>query len=458
MEDFAFSDHFFRFLDQLVSIVKDKRTKARLREMAVAVIAAANPKTLTKVIEYNKDYGDLDLNHEDWTSTYRALSEGQWSLNDLSYALLDMALEFVEDADVLMVAVDDTLLRKTGRCIPGCSYARDPLSPPFQTNLIWGERTLCVSVIICASSLSSYRAIPLFFQATPSVKIPSKASKAERATAKEAKKKSRMSVVGRELVNEIRRRLDSIGLEKKKLVVCGDGSFANRAFMENPPHDTAIICRCRNDLRLFESLPLAERTGKRLYGKRLQTPAELYADPTVPTKRMECGVDHQHASIDYKVMENVRWTTALKNQPCTVAVIKGQHYYKYGRRQTTKPAFLVMTGDVTALKRGGIALQTMIKAYLLRWEIEVGFRDQKNGLGIGKAQVWNETSVKRTPAFMSACYSILLMASMKAFGDRRTDAFRKLPKWRRIAPKRPSIRDLVDLLRREIQARRKTVA
>ena len=59
-------------------------------------------------------------------------------------------------------------------------------------------------------------------------------------------------------------------------------------------------------------------------------------------------------------------------------------------------------------------------------------------------------SVRRTPAFMSACYSILLMSSMRAFADRRTDAFGQLPRWRTVAPLRPSIRDLTGLLRKEV--------
>ena len=104
-----------------------------------------------------------------------------------------------------------------------------------------------------------------------------------------------------------------------------------------------------------------------------------------------------------------------------------------------------MTGDIA-----GVAPETLLEAYLLRWEIEVGFRDQKNWLGIGKAQVRNSVSVEKTPAFMSACYCMLLIASMKAFGDKRTEAFGQLPRWRTVAPQRPSIRDLVRLLRKEV--------
>lgn len=175
-----------------------------------------------------------------------------------------------------------------------------------------------------------------------------------------------------------------------------------------------------------------------------------HRDAGVAERSLECGVMHQHASITYKSTQNVRWPAALKNQPCSIYAIKGQYYRKYGNTQHTYPAFLVVTGNIGAARAAGVAPETLLEAYLLRWEIEVGFRDQKNWLGIGKAQVRNESSVRRTPAFMSACYSMLLTSSMKVFDDKRTKDFAPLPKWRNIAPLRSSIRDLVSLLRAEV--------
>ena len=43
---------------------------------------------------------------------------------------------------------DDPLLRKTGQKIPGTTYARDPLSPPFQVNLVLGQRFVQTSLLI----------------------------------------------------------------------------------------------------------------------------------------------------------------------------------------------------------------------------------------------------------------------------------------------------------------------
>ncbi len=448
----ALLTHFLWYLNMARAIFNDLRSRRRVFEMGVASIVAARPKTITNLVEFNATHGNPALNHGNWSASYRLLSTCKWKLEELSWVLLDSALEFIGADEPVMIAVDDTLLRKTGRRIGGCAYARDPLSPPFQANLVWGQRILCVSVLVRSSAASAYRAVPVFFLHVPPVKIPAGASPEEQEKLVEMRKKSRMSAVARTLVEAIRRHLDENGLKGKKLVVCADASFANRAFLYEAPGGTAAVCRCRSDLRLVRPLREEERVGKRLYGERLPTPDEMHRDEGVAERRLECGAMHQHASITYKSMEDVRWPTALRNQPCSVYAIRGQYYRKYGKRQHTQPAFLVMTGNVATSGAAGVPPETMLEAYLLRWEIEVGFRDQKNWLGIGKAQVRNKDSVKKTPAFMSACYAMLLMASMKAFDDRRTSAFDPLPKWRTVAPQRPSIRDLVRQLLKEVLA------
>ena len=456
MEKTPLLSQFIWFLNIVKAVFKDARTRMRVCEMGVASIAAACPKTITSIVEFNAKHGNAKLNHSNWSASYKVLSQGKWKPEELSWALLGSALGFIGADEPVMLAIDDTILRKTGHCNKDCAYARDPLSPPFQANLVWGQRILCVSVLIRASATSAYRAVPIFFLSTPSVKIPADASPEERRALVEEQKKHRMSVVARELVDAVRRHLDENNLAGKELVVCADASFANRSFLHDMPRCTAMVCRCRNDLRLFRPLTKAEKTGKRLYGGQLPTPAAMHRDGDVPEHGLECGVMHQHASITYKSMEDVRWPTALRNQSCSIYSIRGQYYRKYGKRQHTHPAFLVMTGDVAVRGVDGVLLgkvdpRVLLEAYLLRWEIEVSFRDQKNWLGVGKAQVWNTVSVKRTPAFMSACYAMLLMASMRAFEDKRTEVFDPLPKWRTVAPLRPSIRDLAAQLRKEIE-------
>ena len=43
-----------------------------------------------------------------------------------------------------------------------------------------------------------------------------------------------------------------------------------------------------------------------------------------------------------------------------------------------------------------------IQDYFDRWGIEVNHRDEKEILGVGQAQVWNEKSVSKVPALLMA--------------------------------------------------------
>ena len=61
-------------------------------------------------------------------------------------------------------------------------------------------------------------------------------------------------------------------------------------------------------------------------------------------------------------------------------------------------------------------------------------------------------AVSRLPQFQVAAYSLLLLASLLCSGFQRTADYLPLPKWRRQAT-RPSLLDLLNLLRHQIFAR-----
>ena len=94
----------------------------------------------------------------------------------------------------------------------------------------------------------------------------------------------------------------------------------------------------------------------------------------------------------------------------------------------------------------------LIQDYFDRWAIEVNHRDEKDVLGVGEAQVWNEKSVLKVPALLVAMYSWLILASLECYGPGRTADYLPLPKWRKGA-KRPSCLDMVTLLRQQLAQR-----
>lgn len=123
-----------------------------------------------------------------------------------------------------------------------------------------------------------------------------------------------------------------------------------------------------------------------------------------------------------------------------------------GYRRTKKskllyrdPAYLLTT-DLTS------PVEILIAAYFDRWEIEVNHREGKSLFGVGDAQVWLEQAAPRVPQFQVAVYAMLLLASLIAYGAKRTDHYLSLPKWRKDEERRPSILDIPARMREELMA------
>ncbi len=138
------------------------------------------------------------------------------------------------------------------------------------------------------------------------------------------------------------------------------------------------------------------------------------------------------------------WPKVTQARPLRLILIRAAGYrLRQGSKLLYRePAFLITTDLTTPAAE-------LIAAYLARWEVEVNFRDEKTLLGVGQAQVRNEQAVARAPAFLVAAYAMLLWSNIRVFGDRRTQAFARLPAWRQTEPARPSTRDLIRLLQQE---------
>jgi len=139
-----------------------------------------------------------------------------------------------------------------------------------------------------------------------------------------------------------------------------------------------------------------------------------------------------------------KWESGARKREVRLLVVApvGYRTSKNGRKYYRQPAYLLTT-DLTT------AAEVLLQAYFDRWGIEVNHRDEKEILGVGEAQVWNENSVRKVPALLVAMYSWLLLAGLDCYGPKRTKEYEPLPKWRRRA-KRPSCLDLVTLLRRQL--------
>ncbi len=198
-------------LERLAEAWRDPRPRLRIPELAFGMLCAEHPKTVTSVLVW------LGLQDQDWSWSYQALSSPTWRMHELFDPLLEDVLRLRPDPQSpLFSAQDDSLLRKTGRKMPGTFYARDPLSPPFQTDLVLGQRFLQTSMLMrVPGQQRPARSIPVSFRHTPPLKAPSRSSAEVKKQFKEAAKKKTQSHAALEELCALRLRLDRLGADSR---------------------------------------------------------------------------------------------------------------------------------------------------------------------------------------------------------------------------------------------------
>ena len=418
------------------SVFAQQRTWLRAQRQALGSLLVLGRATLSRILWTN------GREQRSWSGEYFLHSRARWSPQALFAPLLQEALSFCPGR-LLGVAVDDTRLRKTGRCIPQAAYHRDPLSPPFHTNLMLGLRFLQASLLLPLhrSGPFSARAIPIRFEEVSTLKKPGKRAPPEAwKQYQEDRKRFNLSQRFVQTMAQLRSMLDEAGGQRKILVIAGDGSFCNRTVLASIPERTTLIARARKDARLCFAAPAG---GRRVYGEQKFTPEQVRQDQNLPWKTSKIFYGGKRRRVRYKEVSQVLWQRGARTRPLRLFVIAPTPYRK---RKSTRfyyrqPAYLLCT-DLTS------SSPQLLQIYFDRWQIEVNHREEKDTLGVGQAQLWNPLSVPKQPPLVVAAYSALLLAALKVFGATRGKAYAELPKWRRSA-KRPSCLDLITLLRKE---------
>lgn len=376
------------------------------------------------------------------SAIYKFFSKLKWAPENLFQPILKECLPYFEKG-YIAVGVDDSKYKKTGKKIPFTGWHRDPMSPKFHVNLMWGLRFLQFSALLPLYEHFGVpcRAIPIEFVDAPPVKKPGKkASEKEKKDYVQAKMTHNLSTIFVNQAKKIRGFLSSIGYESLRIIFVCDGSFCNTICMGMAIAGTDILARCRkNAVLCFE----AKNEGRRKYSAKKFTPENVRQDETIPYKMGNFFYGGQYRGIRYKEVKNVLWQKVTKLLRLRLIVIAPVPYEHGGRRNYREPGYLLTTDLVTPVEE-------LIQIYLDRLQIEYNFRDEKSIVGVGEAQVRNEKSVVREPAFTVAVYSALLLASVLSHGDRYDVTRDLLPEWRK-APLRPSCKMLMKELYKDLQ-------
>jgi len=390
----------------------------------------------------------------DWSADYRLCSRSPWNPHRLFDPIFDrLAGLLASPSAPVIAALDDTLCKKTGKHIPGVGMARDPMSPPFHVNLCYGLRFVQVSLLVSPTDTAgAARALPVRFDFAPPAKKPKKNAADEVLEAYKKEKKLRaLPLAGLAAITSVRQSLDERAeTAERQLIISGDGSYTNKTVLRNLPPRTTFIGRIRKDAKLHLPLPAPDpaATGRpRLYGPQAPTPEQIRQDDSIPVTEISCFAAGELRQIPVKVYGPVYWRKAGVDLPLLLVVVMPLGYrLRIGSKLLYRqPAFLICTDP-------HLDLQLLVQSYIQRWEIECNHRDEKSLLGVAQGQVRSPQAVSRLPQLQVAAYSLLLLASILCSGFQRTSQFLPLPKWRS-KPARPSVTDLLSLLRDQIFAR-----
>jgi DDE superfamily endonuclease len=428
--------NFLMILSHWTETFSRKKTFKRALCHAISSLCALGRHTITNILTFaGKD-------DSDWSAEYKVFSRSKWDLRSLFRPIIHKSLYLFEGRYVF-VAIDDTKLKKTGKKIKSASWQRDSLSPPFWTNLVFGLRFLQISLLPPLHKLygKPCRSLPICFKEVPVVKKPGKkATEEEWEEYKREIKKKNLSQAFVESLKETRKELDNAGGFEKILVATCDGSFCNKVCIGAEMERTHLVARCRKNAKLC----VKASGGRAFYSKEKFTPEQVRQDESIPWQEATIFHGGDWRKIRYKEVNHVLWQNGAKRKFLRLIVIAPTPYKltKKGKILYRQPAYLLVT-DTESL------IEEYVQAYFDRWQIEVNHREEKDTLGVGEAQIRNEKSVSRHPAFRVAVYSALLLASIISFRDTYTEDFNVLPSWRK-KKIRPSCLDLIHLLRKQI--------
>jgi hypothetical protein len=361
----------------------------------------------------------------DWSHNYRLYSEERVKPQIFFEKILHETSKALDENAPLVVAIDDTIVRKSGKHIPGVGWRRDPLGPHFQTNLVSAQRFLQMSAAWPLKD-GQARLVPVRFEHAPTAPKPSKdATEEDLAKHKEEKKQKTLNTYALETMNALWEKRGT-----RKVIFTGDGSYTNGTILKGRPAGSTYIGRIRKDATFYQKpTPGVEPSARgrhRSYGELASTPEALRQDKNVPWQSVEAFAAGKCHEFEVKVLKNVLWRKSGSKQLLSVMVIRplGYHPRKGSKTLYRQPAYLICTDPELPIKE-------FLQYYLWRWGIEVNFREEKAILGVGDAQVRTEPSNRLLPATLVASYGLMWVCALKSLKNDETLVSGLIaPRWR----------------------------
>jgi DDE superfamily endonuclease len=356
------------------------RTRATVAALAVGVVLAAGPRTVTNVLR------TLGLADEPgFAAFHRVLNRNAWSGLVLARTLLHaLVTAFVPDGPII-IGVDHTLERRRGPCIGPASHYYDAVrSSKEQTVTTRGLRWLTAMLLVEVPFAGRIWGLPMLTALVPS-----------RSWCEANRRRYRPTTAwARALLLRLHR-----WLPDRLLVAVMDGEFAALELLDALSPYLIAVTRLRLDARLFD--PPSERPGS------IRTLLTGVRQPTLRARLNDRATIWRRVVLSNRTRwRSGRWIdyasgTALWYHPGkpVVPILWVLVRYPDGRREPE--AFLCT--DPTVPPR------TVLEWFNHRWAMETTYEESRAHLGVESQRQWSDKAVFRTAPLLFGLYSLVTL-------------------------------------------------
>ena len=345
---------------------------------------------------------------------HRFFSRARWSPDRLGLVLLDLVVaRMIDPGAPLLIAIDDTLLRRSGRRVWGTAWHHEPTGTTPR-RLAWGNNWVVAAIVVRLPFLARPLALPVLFRL-------------------QAKRKDSKHELAAQLIALIARHY-----RDRRIDVVADGHYTGPTLVSQP--NVTLVARLRTNAALHELMP--PRTGKRgrprAMGARLPSLAQIASDPATAWETLQVRRYGQTVTVQIHRITCL-WYRSHRDRPLTMLLVRDP-----SRKEPYELALISTDLDGSAVE--------LVERFACRWSIEVAFVDAKQLVGVGEARNRTELAVKRTVPFGLLCMSLTIIW-YALHGHSPTDVaeHRARAPWYRTKTN-PSTADMLAKLRRTIIA------
>jgi hypothetical protein len=359
---------------------------------------------------------------------HRFFSLARWQADELGLRIAELIVgRLCEPGVAILVAVDDTLLKRRGRRVHGAFWHHDATANSDRGTVAWGNNWVTVGIVVRLPFLDRAICLPVLFRLW-------QPKRKGIATGKPDPERPSKPVLAREMIDLLAGRLDGRAID-----VVGDAAYATSA-ARGLPGRVSLTSRLRSNAAIYAPAP--PRTGKRgrpaVWGARLPSLAQIATDPA--TRWTEATVQRYGKTESVMVHTiDCLWEPLGAETPVRVILLQ----------DTTKACgyqIALITTDLTSTPG------QIVARYADRWPIEVAYQDAKHLFGVGHARNRTPRAVQRTVPFQFLAMTLTII--WYALAGHHPDVIaehRARAPWY-VSKANPSTADMLAKLRRTIIA------